>query len=85
MADVIIYTKKVCPFCVKAKGLLKAKGVQVKEISIEGSIELRNEMIEKSNGLMTVPQIFIDNFHVGGCDDLFALESKGGLDPLLAK
>lgn len=85
MANVIMYSKKVCPYCVRAKGLLKSKGVQITEISIEGNDELRQKMLSKSNGQMTVPQIFIDDFHVGGCDELFALDSKGGLDPLLAK
>lgn len=85
MASIVMYTKKVCPYCVRAKGLLKTKGVEVKEISIEGSDKLRNEMIEKSNGAMTVPQIFIDDIHVGGCDDLFALDLKGELDIILTK
>lgn len=82
MANVIMYTKKICPFCVRAKGLLNSKGVEVKEISIEGNDELREEMISKA-GRMTVPQIFIDDFHVGGCDDLYELEAKGELDKLL--
>ena len=85
MAEVTIYSKKVCPFCVKAKGLLKSKGVDFKEVSIETSEENRAEMLAKSNGAMTVPQIFIDDLHVGGCDDLFALDAKGELDGLLAK
>ncbi len=85
MVNVVMYTKKVCPYCVRAKGLLRAKGVEVKEISIEGSDDLRYEMIDKSKGAMTVPQIFIDDFHVGGCDDLFALDSRGELDTILTK
>lgn len=85
MANVVMYTKKICPYCVKAKGLLKAKGVDITEISIEGDNEKREEMISKSGGAMTVPQIFIDDYHVGGCDDLYALDGRGGLDPLLAK
>ncbi|MGL1892851.1 MAG: glutaredoxin 3 [Spirochaetaceae bacterium] len=84
MANVVMYSKKVCPYCVRAKGLLKAKGVEVVEISIEGDISKREEMLSKSNGAMTVPQIFIDDFHVGGCDDLFALEAKGELNKLLS-
>lgn len=78
-----MYTKKVCPFCVRAKGLLNSKGVDVKEISIEGDVAKRDEMIKLSGGAMTVPQIFINNIHVGGCDDLYALEQKGELDKLL--
>ncbi|MBN2618790.1 MAG: glutaredoxin 3 [Spirochaetales bacterium] len=85
MANVIMYSKKVCPYCVKAKGLLKSKGVNIHEISIENSNELREEMLSKSNGQMTVPQIFINDFHVGGCDDLYALDAKGELDILLNK
>lgn len=85
MTNIVMYTKKICPFCVRAKGLLNSKGVEVKEISIEGDDDLREEMISKSNGSMTVPQIFIDDFHVGGCDDLYALEGRGELDPLLNK
>lgn len=83
MAKVVMYTKKVCPYCVKAKGLLKSKGVEINEISIEGDNDKREEMLSKSNGAMTVPQIFIDEYHVGGCDDLYALDAKGELDPLL--
>lgn len=83
MADIVMYTKKVCPFCVRAKGLLNSKGVDVKEISIEGDVAKRDEMIKLSGGAMTVPQIFINNIHVGGCDDLYALEQKGELDKLL--
>lgn len=83
MVSVVMYTKNICPYCVRAKGLLKSKGVEVFEISIEGNDSLKLEMVEKSNGAMTVPQIFIDEFHVGGCDDLFDLDAKGELDPLL--
>ncbi len=83
MANVVMYTKKICPYCVRAKGLLKSKGAQVEEISIETDMEKREEMLSKSNGQMTVPQIFIGDFHVGGCDDLFALDAKGELDTLL--
>lgn len=83
MAEVKLYSKKVCPFCVRAKGLLKSKGVSITEISIESSEENRAEMLKKSNGAMTVPQIFIGDYHVGGCDDLFALDAKGELDSLL--
>lgn len=84
MVNVLMYTKKVCPFCVRAKGLLKAKGITVEEILIEGSPELKYEMMDKSKGAMTVPQIFIGDFHVGGCDELFAIEARGELDSILA-
>lgn len=78
-----MYTKNICPFCVRAKGLLKSKGVRVQEISIEGDNEKREEMILKANGAMTVPQIFIADKHIGGCDDLYELEARGELDKLL--
>lgn len=84
MANVTLYSKKICPFCIRAKGLLKSKGVNINEISIETDMEQREEMLKKSNGAMTVPQIFIGDYHVGGCDELFALDEKGELDKLLA-
>lgn len=83
MINIIMYTKNICPFCVRAKGLLKSKGVRVQEISIEGDNEKREEMILKANGAMTVPQIFIADKHIGGCDDLYELEARGELDKLL--
>lgn len=82
MKEVLIYTKDVCPYCVKAKFLLQRKKVSIKEIKVN-SDAMREEMIKKSGGRMTVPQIFIDDVHVGGCDDLYALEEKGELDKLL--
>ena len=84
MKKVVIYSKDICPYCTKAKNLLQRKGVEFEEIKIT-SDELREEMIKKSNGRMTVPQIFIDDYHVGGCDDLYALESEGKLNKLLGK
>jgi len=84
MAQVTIYTKAYCPYCVRAKALLGQKGVQFDEIKIDEQPELRPAMIERSNGRTTVPQIFIGNTHVGGCDDLFALEGAGKLDALLS-
>lgn len=84
MANVTLYSKKICPFCIRAKGLLKSKGANINEISIETDMEQREEMLKKSNGAMTVPQIFIGDYHVGGCDELFALDAKGELDKLLA-
>ncbi len=82
MPDIIIYSKEVCPYCVRAKALLSRKGVEFTEIKITDD-KIREEMIKKSGGRMTVPQIFIGNFHVGGCDDLYALDAAGGLDELL--
>lgn len=82
MANVEIYTKATCPFCHRAKALLSQKGVSYQEIAIDGNTDKREEMIKRS-GRTTVPQIFIDAQHVGGCDDLYALDSRQGLDPLL--
>ncbi|NIF24122.1 glutaredoxin 3 [Candidatus Pantoea multigeneris] len=82
MANIEIYTKATCPFCVRAKALLKQKGAAFNEIAIDGDAEKREEMIKRS-GRTTVPQIFIDAQHIGGCDDLFALDGRAGLDPLL--
>ncbi len=79
-----MYTTTWCPYCVRAKGLLGAKGVTPAEINIEEVDGARDEMVARSGGRMTVPQIFIGERHVGGCDDLFALESQGALDDLLA-
>lgn len=83
MAKIEIYTKSTCPYCVKAKILFGQKGVEYKEISVEGNDALREELVEKSGGRRTVPQIFINDKHIGGCDDLYALESEGKLDELL--
>ncbi|WP_034943195.1 glutaredoxin 3 [Erwinia oleae] len=82
MANVEIYTKATCPFCHRAKALLDQKGVNYQEIAIDGDADKREEMIKRS-GRTTVPQIFIDAQHIGGCDDLFALNDRAGLDPLL--
>lgn len=84
MAQVTIYTKAYCPYCVRAKALLSQKGVQFDEIKIDQQPELRPAMIERANGRTTVPQIFIGDTHVGGCDDLFALENAGTLNALLS-
>ncbi|MGO2233787.1 glutaredoxin 3 [Marinomonas sp. UCMA 3892] len=83
MATVTIYSSDYCPFCVRAKQLLTAKGVAFNEIRVDGERELRQEMMEKS-GRHTVPQIWIGEQHVGGCDDLYALEREQKLDALLA-
>lgn len=82
MANVEIYTKATCPFCHRAKALLGQKGITYQEIAIDGDADKRDEMITRS-GRTTVPQIFIDSQHIGGCDDLFALDSRQGLDPLV--
>ena len=80
---VTIYTSQFCGFCVRAKQLLAHKGVAFDEISVDGNFELRQEMAAKA-GRTSVPQIWIGERHVGGCDDLFRLESLGELDALLA-
>ncbi len=84
MARVEIYTTPTCPYCIAAKRLLAQKGAAFEEISVAGDPEGRRRMTARAGGLSTVPQIFIDDRHIGGCDDLYALESEGGLDPLLA-
>ncbi|RHW76866.1 glutaredoxin 3 [Colwellia sp. RSH04] len=83
MATVDIYTKAYCPYCTRALALLTHKSVQYNEIKIDANPEQREKMIERSQGGYTVPQIFINNKHVGGCDDLMALEYNQQLDPLL--
>ena len=84
MAPVEIYTSRFCPYCHAAKALLSRKGVAFTEINLSHDFERRDEMIERANGMMTVPQIFIGAVHVGGCDELHALERAGKLDALLA-
>ena len=84
MPPVDIYTTRWCPYCQMAKALLKRKGVDFTEIDLTKERERRDEMIERANGRMTVPQIFIGPVHVGGSDDLHELERAGKLDPLLA-
>lgn len=83
MKKVKIYTTQVCPYCVKAKRLLEKKGVGYEEFRVDLNPELVQESIEKSGGLRTVPQIFIEDYHVGGCDDLYALDREKKLDNLL--
>jgi len=85
MAAVEIYTIRYCPFCEDAKELLTRKGVAFHEIDASGNRELRKQMIERSHGRSTFPQIFVGETHVGGCDDLYALDAAGRLDPLLAE
>lgn len=84
MAKVEIYTWSTCPYCKRAKALLDAKGVDYTEYSIDGDDEARDKMAARANGRRTVPQIFIDGVHVGGCDDIHAMDGQGDLDKLLA-
>lgn len=83
MSEVTIYTKPYCPYCVAALDLLEKKGATVREIVASSDPDKRQEMIRRS-GRHTFPQIFIGDRHIGGCDDMFALERRGELDPLLA-
>lgn len=84
MADVVIYTKPGCPYCSAAKALLIKKGVDFTEIVASNDPEKKQEMIQKSGGRMTFPQVFVGEKHIGGSDDLHALDARGGFDPLLA-
>ncbi|HYC18501.1 MAG TPA: glutaredoxin 3 [Pseudolabrys sp.] len=84
MPPVEIYTTRYCPYCSAAKALLKRKGVNYNEIDVSRDWKRRDEMIQRANGRMTVPQIFVGTVHVGGSDELHALERAGKLDPLLA-
>ncbi|MEH6789170.1 glutaredoxin 3 [Parasphingorhabdus sp.] len=84
MSKVEIYTKFTCGYCFRAKALLESKNVKFEEFDISMGGEKREEMIQRSGGRMTVPQIFIDDRHVGGSDDLAALNESGQLDQLLA-
>lgn len=84
MAKIEIYTKAFCPYCSRATALLRSKGAEFEEFDITMGGPKRSEMLERSNGRTTVPQIFIDGKHIGGSDDLAALERQGELDPLLA-
>jgi glutaredoxin 3 len=83
MASVVIYTRDYCFYCDSARELLRRKGVDFTEIDVTGNRERRAEMVARANGRTTVPQIFVGSTHVGGCDDLHALEEAGRLDPLL--
>ncbi len=82
-AKVEIYTWSRCPFCIRAKGLLDKKGVEYIEYCIDGDEDARDEMRARANGKSSLPQIFIDDRHIGGCDDVYGLESMGELDSLL--
>ena len=82
MSDVYLYTTRFCPFCIQAKQLLISKGVEFREIAVDNNPDLRMEMMQLS-GQRTVPQIWIGQKHIGGCDDLYALERSGQLDNIL--
>ena len=84
VARVEVYVKMTCPYCVRAVRLLEAKGVEYDAYPVDSGGAKKQEMVQRAGGRTTVPQIFIDEQHVGGCDDLFALERQGRLDLLLA-
>ncbi len=83
MANVVIYSKDYCPYCVRAKQLMETLGQDYNEIDLGKNPELVMEVVQKSGGMRTVPQVFIDDKHIGGYDDLAALHEKGELEPLL--
>ena len=84
MAKITIYTTPICPYCVRAKQLFQRKGVSYDEIDVSRNQELRQQLVQQTKQ-RTVPQIFINEQHIGGCDDLYALERQGALDSLLAQ
>jgi len=84
MADIVVYSSMFCPYCSMAKRLLEGKGVEYEEVSVDWKSGTRKKMAERAHGRTTVPQIFIGDRHIGGFDDLYALDRKGELDPLLA-
>ena len=84
MVKVEIYTWQTCPFCIRAKALLKSKGIQFEEYSIDGDQQAKADMSQRANGRSTVPQIFINDTGIGGCDELYALEKNHQLDNLLS-
>ncbi|CBI76732.1 glutaredoxin [Bartonella clarridgeiae 73] len=81
MKEITLYTRPNCPYCIKARTLLDQKGV--KYTDIDASTSLRQQMVQRANGRNTFPQIFVGDYHVGGCDDLYALDIEGKLDSLL--
>ena len=83
MAQVVIYTTRICPYCVRAKQLLQRKGVAYEEVDVSNDHATRMQLVERTKQ-RTVPQIFINDQHIGGCNDLYQLDSEGKLDPLLA-
>ena len=84
MKTVTIYTRAFCPYCIRAMSLLKKKNIKLNSINAGMDAKLRKEMIQRSGGGSTYPQIFIEDMHIGGCDEMMALERAGKLDPLLA-
>jgi len=84
MSKVEVYSGDYCPYCVRAKSLLKKKGIDFTEYNVQLHADKRTEMLEHSNGARTIPQIFINDRHVGGCDELYALEKKGELNDWLS-
>ena len=84
MPQIVIYTTSTCPYCFRAKALLTEKQAPFEEISVDGDAARRAEMVARAGGRRTVPQIFIGDRHIGGCDDLFELQHEGRLDALLA-
>lgn len=85
MAKVEMFIKPMCPYCIRAKALLTKKGVEIKEYNAFMDADHRKTMLQRANGARTYPQIFINDQHIGGCDDLHALDSGGKLDSLLAR
>lgn len=85
MANITIYTTRMCGFCLAAKRLLKQKGAEYDEVDVTSDTEARKAMTERASGGRTVPQIFVGERHVGGCDELYALDASGELDRLLAR
>jgi glutaredoxin 3 len=83
MIKIDIYTSRTCPYCIRAKALLKGKGISFTEFEVDGNPELIAESVKRSDGMRTVPQIFIENYHVGGYDDLNRLDQNGKLDAML--
>ncbi len=83
MTKIEMYTTQVCPYCVRAKELFKRKGFEIQEIRVDGDEALRDKMMKRAGGRRSVPQIFINDQHIGGCDDLYALDHAGKLDELL--
>jgi glutaredoxin 3 len=84
MPRVVVYSGPSCPYCQRAKMLLQKKGVTFEEINVRADSNKMDEMKLRSGGKQSIPQIFIGDRHIGGCDELYALDAKGGLDPLLA-
>lgn len=84
MPNIIVYSGPSCPYCVRAKQLLQKKGVPFTDIDVKADTAKFDEMLTKSGGRKTIPQIFIGGQHIGGCDDLYALDAAGKLDPMLA-